>query len=174
MFPSVSQRKEKIIEEKKKKPKQNLWFWVMLVFVVLLGIFAANEWQKNKKNQKVVLEKKRQKKFEKDSVRLENCVQYALLAAEDGFFTCYSCLDSVQIFLRHGEVWYYGETCYEKSRYSEQTLKAKNLLMLVQYRGNKQQVILEQKRKIYAYPTLPEALKRKIDLIRPPGNKTDN
>jgi hypothetical protein len=173
MFPFVLQRKEKKFE-KKENPKQNLYFWAILFAVIALAIYASNQWQKNNENDKLVLEKARLKKFEKDSARLENCVQYVLYASKDGFYPCHSCSDSVQIFLHKGEVWYYGETCYETSRYDEDFRRNSGLNFFVQYRGNKHQVILEQKRKIYHYPLLPEAVNRKFSIIRPPGNKNDN
>jgi len=42
-----------------------------------------------------------------------------------------------------------------------------------QYEGTEQECLIEEKRKIYDYPNLPECRKRSIVLMRPPGNKID-
>jgi len=39
---------------------------------------------------------------------------------------------------------------------------------------NSSECLKMEKLKIYNYPLLPEALKRKIKLFRPPGNANDN
>lgn len=103
---------------------------------------------------------------------LDFCVQYALITTEAGYYPCYGC-SSGQIYLYSGEVWKYGKTCNgEKGRYSN-GLPFPNLKFVVQLEGTETMCLIEEKRKIYAYPALPECLKRNIKLLRPPGNKID-
>ncbi len=103
---------------------------------------------------------------------LDFCIQYALIAAENGYYPCYNCPEG-QIFLHVGEVWKYGQTCNGVSGRYPNGLPFKNLFFQPQFYGNQQACLIEEKLKIYAYPALPECLKRNIKLIRPPGNKID-
>ncbi len=101
------------------------------------------------------------------------CVQYALVALNDGWFPCYNCGVAESIYLKEGEIWKYGKTCNgEQGRYPN-GLPHKNLLFKIQFIGNEKQCLIMEKEKIYNYPNLPECLKRKIVLVRPAGNKID-
>jgi len=112
-------------------------------------------------------------RIESHSFQYQNCVQYALVAAENGWFPCYSCDTSDSIYLFQGEVWKYGKTCFgEQGRYKN-GLPFKNLKFQVEFEGNEKECLLSEKEKIYDYPNLPECLKRNIVLIRPAGNKID-
>ena len=87
------------------------------------------------------------------------------------------------IYLLKDEVWKYGKTIngvlvrypgfafYIDNKFY---LNQSKLRYKVQFVGTEQECIAEEKRKIYNYPLLPECLKRKRKLIRPPGNKIDN
>jgi len=44
---------------------------------------------------------------------------------------------------------------------------------MTQFKGVKWRCLIEEINKIIDYPDLPEARKREIKLIRPPGNKQD-
>lgn len=116
----------------------------------------------------------REEKYRKDSLKLENCTQYALLAHKSGSYPCYTCPDSGYVFLNKDEVWYYGETCLgEKGRYGS-SLDDLSVKFVPQFFGDKTACILEQKKKIIYYPILPENLARKKRLARPPANPVDN
>lgn len=115
----------------------------------------------------------REKKMEQRLKRLQRCEQYVILARVDGYYPCYSCGKDTTIFLFAGEVWKYGVTIQgELGRYRH-WLEKNNLRYRVQYRGTIQACLKQETLKIYQYPLLPENLKRKPPLIRPPGNKND-
>jgi len=112
-------------------------------------------------------------RIESHSFQYKNCEQYALKAAEDGWFPCYNCGTSDSIYLYKGEVWKYGKTCKgEKIRYSN-GLPAKFLIYEIEFEGTEKECLIMEKEKIYNYPNLPECLKRNIILLRPAGNKID-
>ncbi len=112
-------------------------------------------------------------RVESHSYKYDNCVQYALVAAENGWFPCYNCGTVDSIYLYKNEVWKYGKTCKgENVRYAN-GLPAKLLVFEVEFEGTEKECLIEEKKKIYNYPNLPECLKRNIVLIRPAGNKID-
>jgi hypothetical protein len=100
------------------------------------------------------------------------CVQYALVATEEGYFPCYSCA-GCQIYLYPGEIWKYGKTCKGESGRYPNGFPVPNLKFVIQFEGTESACLVEEKRKIYAYEYLPECQKRNIKLLRPPGNKID-
>lgn len=115
----------------------------------------------------------RKEKLEKELEEFDHAEQYVLVAAEPGYYACYSCLDKKTIFLNVNEVWRYGVTTKtEKGRYPE-GLPHEGLAYVPQFTGTLYECLREEKKKIYYYAVLPENLKRAIPLIRPPGNKID-
>jgi len=111
-------------------------------------------------------------RIESHSFKYNNCVQYALVALNDGWFPCYNC-DKDSIYLYKDEVWKYGKTCFgEQGRYPN-GLPVKNLRYEMQIQGTEKECLIAEKEKIYNYPNLPECQKRNIFLIRPAGNKID-
>lgn len=124
----------------------------------------------------VKLHPKRQSKLEKELNEIDNAQQYGLYAAIPGNYPCYTCPDGAKtIFLYRNEVWKYGITRKgEKTRYPGDMLSNSKLIYVVEFEGDYAQCLKEEKRKIYNYPLLPEALKRKVKLFRPPGNVQDN
>ncbi|MCI4647593.1 hypothetical protein [Phaeodactylibacter sp.] len=124
----------------------------------------------------VELSPERKAKLARELDEIDNAEQYALIAAVNGHFPCFSCMDgSTTIFLKKGEVWKYGVTRKgEQIRYPAGNFGAMDLYYVPQFKGDYAACLKEEKRKIYYYPTLPEALMRSVELIRPPGNKTDS
>jgi len=115
----------------------------------------------------------RRQKLEKELDELENAEQYALIAAKDGWYPCFHCKNTNLIFLLKGEIWRYGVTRKgEKERYGTRLLD-RRLIYTIQYTGQLQECLKQEKIKIYTYALLPENLKRQHPLIRPPGNKRD-
>lgn len=102
----------------------------------------------------------------------EFCVQYALVATAEGNYVCYGCPEG-QIYLYPGEIWKYGKTCKGETGRYPSGFPVPNLKFVIQFEGTESMCLAEEKRKIYAYPTLPECQKRNINLLRPPGNKID-
>jgi hypothetical protein len=112
-------------------------------------------------------------RIESHSYQHQNCVQYALVAAEDGWFPCYNCGTSDSIYLYKDEVWKYGKTCFAQQVRYPNGLPHSKLEYFIQIRGTEKECLIAEKEKIYNYPNLPECLKRNIVLIRPAGNKID-
>ena len=145
----------------------------LFIFVPVLGLLAMALafWLTPQRQQKMETEIKGIQGKERHTDKL--CEQYALVAAIDGWYPCYNCGISKTIFLRAGEVWKYGKTCNgEKGRYQD-GLPQDNLIYAKQFTGTEEECLIEEKRKIYNYPNLPECILREIKLIRPPGNKID-
>jgi len=119
-------------------------------------------------------------------IEIENnlpvCEQYALIVIQAGRFPCYEC-PTGEIYLKKYEVWRYGFAGMggEKKRYpngifykdGKWKLTKDHLFYDAQLRGTRPECLIEEIKKIYHYPELPEAQKRDIKLIRPPGNKQD-
>jgi len=110
------------------------------------------------------------------------CEQYALTVKQAGLFPCHEC-PSGEIYLNYDDIWRYGfagmggkETRYPNDIFYKEgkwKLTDKHLEYFPQFKGTKPECEIEEKEKIYHYPELPEAQKRDIKLIRPPGNKQD-
>ena len=106
------------------------------------------------------------------------CMQYALVAASDGWFPCYNCGTETTVSLKKGEVWKYGKTCNgEHGRYSG-GLPFDNLQFEVQFSGTEIQCLVMEKIKIYNYLVHPENIARAIEnqttpILRPAGNRID-
>jgi len=128
------------------------------------------------KDGNVALSPDRKGKLDKELKEIDNAEQYALLASVDGYYPCYTCPDGLStIYLHANEVWKYGTTRKgEQGRYPKKNFGASNVYFVVQFWGTFSDCLKIEKTKIYSYPLLPEARKRDVFLIRPPGNLNDN
>lgn len=152
------------------RPK--LIFWLIGV-ILLVAAYKGVDFIEVGKDGKLRLSKKRQEKLEREIENLKEAEQYVLVALYDGWFPCYNCGASTQIYLKRGEVWKYGVTINgEKGRYGG-GLTSKKLFYIPQYHGSLEKCLIEERKKIYNYALLPENTKRKKPLERPPGNKVD-
>jgi hypothetical protein len=149
-------------------PSGLLW---LLLLVAMAGTF--HEYIIERGDGSYELSPERQAKLDKELEGLDEAVQYALIAEEDGYYECYNCGIDKSIFLKKGEVWKYGYTTMER-RYAYTYLSRMKLTFVPQYSGSLGECAKEEKRKIYHYPMLPENLVRSFRLPRPPGNKQDN
>lgn len=153
---------------------------ILLALGIIFFYVASNDLSEDSpvyidKDGSVKLAPEREAKLNKELDEIDNAEQYALIAAIDGYFPCFSCPNNMALFLNKGETWKYGVTRKgEKTRYPSGDYGADDLLYVPQFRGDYAECLKEEKRKIYYYPMLPEALKRKIILKRPPGNKNDS
>jgi len=120
-----------------------------------------------------ILSEERQQKLDKELQELEEAEQYALVVERPGYYPCFSCTDANRIFLNKGETWKYGMTTKKESGRYGLSLQGTGLAYVVQFVGNVQECLAEEKRKIFNYAVLPENIKRRKPLIRPPGNKID-
>mgnify|MGYP006309620395 CR=1 FL=1 len=123
---------------------------------------------------KPALSPARKGKLDRELEAFENAEQYALIAEVPGQYPCFNCPEATEIFLLPGEVWKYGVTTKGREGRYVQGLPFANLLYIIEFEGTLQKCLQEEKLKIYQYALLPENLKRKKPLIRPPGNKRDN
>ncbi len=115
-------------------------------------------------------------KLDKEIREIENAEQYVLIARVSGWYECLNCPTGM-IYLLAGQVWKYGVTRKgEKMRYGSGYALEHNLIYFIQFKGNYAQCLIEEKRKIYNYPLLPENLARpdSLRLVHPPGNMQDN
>ena len=118
------------------------------------------------------LKPKREAKRDKQIKNIDDAEQYVLLAIAPGYYDCLHC-PSKRIYLHTNEVWKYGVTNQgEKQRYTSQYFEQRQLRYQVQLRGTYSQCLVEEKRKLFEYPLLPENLARPDSLkqVLPPGN----
>jgi len=158
---------------KPKKDFSTIWIVLGIFFLALFIYFSFEKSVKKDQNGKIIgISEAQQEKFRADSLKLSNCVQYVLRARNNGFYA--RCDGQGKVFLLAGEVYKYGVTCepIPQRRYSNSFYETNNLRFVVQFFGHHLACEIEEKRKLYHYPALPENLKRpeKERLILPIGN----
>lgn len=156
----------------KKNPNNLLLFAIGIIFIV--AGWKGLDFLELTETGKIVISKARQKKLDKALDDLSEAEQYALIVTKQGRFPCYSCPDSTMIKLFPGEVWRYGVTTKGVAGRYPKGLPFLSLEFRTQFVETIQDCFMEERRKIYHYAALPENLKRKRPIIRPPGNKQDN
>lgn len=179
--PRIAPKLRPVRSEDEEQAQKPLFWWVVLLLgagFLIYHLISGDQASPTVINEdgEEVLSPERQGKLDRELDEFDNAVQYALFATVDGYYPCYTCPDgSVTIFLYEGEVWRYGSTRKGKEgRYPNENYGASNLFYAEQFWGNEMECRKMEKVKIYKYPLLPEALKRGIKLLRPPGNKNDN
>lgn len=118
------------------------------------------------------LKPKREAERDRQMKKIDEAEQYALIANVPGYYECLHC-PSKRMFLKTNEVWKYGVTNQgEKQRYTTQFFRHRQLKYVVQFSGTYSQCLVEEKRKLFEYPLLPENLARpdSLKLVLPPGN----
>jgi len=158
------------------KPKKGFpktYVLLGLVFLAFALYFSYQKSVKKDQNGEIIgISEAQQEKFRADSLRLTKCIQYALIAKSDGFYE--PCNGQGKVFLFKGEIYKYGFTCEQnpEHRYSLQFYKNNDIRFLPQFYGNIFDCQVEEKRKLYNYPALPENIKRPEHqrLILPIGN----
>ena len=145
-------------------------FVIWFVFLVLaaLSFEKVVEWVEGTPR----LADKHRKQLEKHLAEIEDAEQYALKAEVSGWYDCILCPGG-RAFLNAWETWKYGVTRKgENVRYSKDFLGKGMLRYEVQFRGDYAQCLIEEKRKLFNYPLLPENLQRpdSLKLVLPPGN----
>lgn len=161
-----------ILSEPPTPQRSPLRFFVWLGLLVV--VIASTKFIQFNEEGEPELSLDRLAKLVKELDELDNAEQYALLAARDGSYPCYSCTGKSTIFMRQGEVWKYGVTRKgERGRYGEWHVDM-GLFYVIQYEGPLQECLKREKLMIYHYAVSPENMARDTPLIRPPGNKQDN
>lgn len=139
-----------------------------LLLLAALTFWEVIEWINGEPKLRV----KRQEELKKQIEEIEDAEQYALKVEMPGWYDCYLC-PGRKIFLNAFAIWKYGVTRKgEKVRYSKDFLRKGRLRYEVQFRGNYTQCLIEEKRKLFNYPLMPENLQRpdSLKLVLPPGN----
>ena len=173
-FPDVPKRFRKIIF---------LIFAVVAIFTYFLvhqsGVHKLTKARTEKRDKSI-------ERTEKRNHEKENCEQYVLKVVRAGYYPVLQWRIKIandSIYLNVNDVWKYGITCNgELERYpgriyyvdNKYKLTQKHLLYETQHKGTEKECKIEEKRKIYNYPLLPECVVRERKLIRPPGHKNDN
>lgn len=147
---------------------------ILLLGVAILVFMAAIKWTDVVEwiDGEWRLKSKREAERDKQMRKIDVAEQYALIADVSGYYECLHCTTK-RIFLKSNEVWKYGVTNQgEKQRYTTQFLQQRRLSYLAQFRGTYSQCLVEEKRKLFEYPLLPENLARpdSLKLVLPPGN----
>jgi len=160
-------------EPKPKNPFSIVWLFLGIIFLTFLVYFSYEKSVRKNENKHVVdISEAQKEKFRADSLKLTNCVQYVLRAKINGFYE--RCDGKGKVFLLQGEVYKYGSTCEvnSKDRYVKSFYEENKVEMFPQFYGNLFECQVEEKRKLYQYPALPENVKRPENerLILPVGN----
>lgn len=159
------------------QPRPGGWFLFFIAFCGILGVVALwkeVDFLEEDPEGNPILSEERQRKLDKVLREFDEAEQYVLLANQNGYYPCYNCGDSTQIYLYIRQVWRYGSTRKQlKGRYKN-SLEAKKLLYVTQYKGTLTECEKREMIKIFKYATLPENTIREKPLIRPPGNKIDH
>lgn len=160
--------------EPKRNPKKGFLLFILACCILgLVAYWEGVDFLESDDNGHPKLAPSREKRMEQRLKRLQQCEQYVVRAKVSGYYPCYNCGKDTNIFLLAGEVWKYGVTIQGEHKRYRKWLEKKNLQYWVQYRGTIQTCLRRETLKIYKYPLLPENLRRKPPLIRPPGNKID-
>jgi len=168
----------KFSNQKSPMPKRPFSWLLLLSLGIVTILLIMVQWEEvdfldQDEEGNPILSEERQQKLDKALQELEEAEQYALLASKNGYYPCFSCPDSSQIFLYLGEVWRYGITTKGESGRYGNTLSSQYLVYIVQFQGDLTACKKQELLKIYNYAKLPENLKRSRPLIRSPGNKID-
>ena len=140
------------------------------VLLVAIALFPKMDFSGEYKAPK--LSPQDEAKLQKRLKEIDDSEQYALVARDDGW---YSCLHSgrTTCYLKIGEVWKYGVTSKGKfGRYSASFLLRNKVFYMVQFKGNFSECLKQEQIKLFNYPNLPENLARLPSerLPRPPYN----
>lgn len=89
-------------------------------------------------------------------------IVYELRAKVDGYYDDVR-LGKDAVFLKKGDIWKIGQTSRVADRYPNNSYERKKFDQIEVFRGNKTEVLAEEKRRIYIYEIINGSL--------PPGNK---
>lgn len=124
-----------------------------------------------------VLTEARKRKLKKHLENYEEAQTYALVARSDGERECPICFaqyGKTHLYILKGEVLKYGVSLRGSNRYNPAFYKKIDCDYFVVHRGDYTSCLKKEKEFIFHYPILPENLKRKQPLVRPPMNLNDN
>lgn len=183
MFPNLTPPKaSRPAAEPGRQPGHNGWF--ILAVLVVLGCLGLGVWLIQESSPEPPFyyddygnpqaQPGRLKKMQRELDKLDEAEQYVLVATEPGWYPCFNCPDTTHIYLLLGEIWKIGVTTNGPSRYPKSFYKENKLQYIYQFKGTLQECLREEKKRIYHYPILPENIKRKKPILRPPGNKKDS
>jgi len=159
---------QRVETKQENKPK----FPFLLVLLILIA--ATITWKeitKQKANGEWTLTEPFVEQVLNELEKTEVCETYVLTAASSGSYLCKHCPRGTY-YLHAGEVYKYGMTCTQYSRYQSSWLAQMRLNYTVVFRGDLKTARAAEIKLLGKYPILPENLARPIDnrLALPPGN----
>lgn len=172
----LTQPTKKEIDYYETPPPQRKNYW-WLVIIALILVFAASKFEDfviQKDDGTYEIAPKRLEDLDRRLDKIDDAEQYALVATSNGWYPCFNCGTSMKIYLYIGEVWKYGVSKNGSQRYKKHWYRSQRLQYIPEFRGTMTDCMKMELTQIYAYPLLPENIKRDEKLPRPPGNKVDN
>lgn len=156
------------------KPDFPRWKWLSFLLTSAFFLYLALHWADVVEwvDEQWRLKPKRKTEMERQLRRIDDAVQYALVANRAKYYGCYLC-PTGKFFLHPNEAWRYGVTYMgEQGRYPGQLLDENDLRFVIQFKGTYSECLKEEKRKLFAYPLLLENVIRpdSLKLLLPPGN----
>lgn len=139
---------------------------IIIASALIIEVFFVKEEPSPK------LSPKDKTRLERKMKEIDDAEQYALLAANDGLYTCLHSGRAI-CFLRKGEVFKYGVTTKgEFGRYNTSFMMKHNVIYIIQFKGNVAECLIQEQVKLFNYPYMPENLARlpENQLPRPPFN----
>jgi hypothetical protein len=165
----AEQLNSKRVETKVKKPFPVLLTGIVFILVIAVSILRIYF---SKIIETPTLSLQEEQKLQNRLKEIDESVQYALIANEEGWYPC-NHAGRLTFYLFAGEVWKYGTTTKGVlGRYSIKFLEKNNVSFLIQFHGTIGECMKEEQRKLFYYPYLPENLARPVPdrLPRPPYN----
>ena len=156
----------------KPESKTPILFYFLLVGAVLMFLVLFKSEILDKRGLEPTLSPKEAAKLQKRLREIDESEQYALIAIEDGWYTCLHS-GRTSYYLNEGEVWKFGVTSKgEFGRYSPVFLSKNRVAYFVQFKGSFSDCLNQEQIKLFNYPYSPENLARPLieRLPRPPYN----
>lgn len=148
------------------------WLWIIFVLSIAITMTLTFDDVVEWENGLPRLKPWRLEKWFKEEDEINNAEQYVLVANRSDWYPCLTCPNK-KIYLFSGQIWKYGVTRKQViGRYGRRNLVEQGLRYIIEFEGNYALCLLEEKRKLYQYPLLPENLARPDSsrLVYPPGN----
>lgn len=161
--------KPKIVKEKPAEPPFPFVGIVVILIITALKFtdvveFIDGIWQ---------VKAKRVAQIDKKIEEIDDAEQYILMARVDGWYPCYTCLESKTIYLFKNEIVKVGVSQKKQNRYLKDWYQLIKVSYQPEYIGAYNECLKREMIRLRDYPLLPEVLKRepKYRTALPPMNK---
>lgn len=170
--PKREKRKQKP-DKNDRKPKPNGLWILLLIGGLITAMVASSDFVRKTPDGNYELSPEREAELNRRKEQYDNAEQYALVAAQSGWYQCFNCGDETKIYLYIGEVWKYGVSKNGSRRYTNIWYRTNKLQYVTEFQGTWTDCFKRELDQIYNYPLLPQNLKREKLIYRPPGNPKD-